>query len=52
MIRQKSPELKFFASPWSPPGWMKNTGRMQDGGTLRGDFNGVYYLAYAKYFVK
>ncbi|MDX2431697.1 MAG: beta-glycosidase, partial [Bacteroides sp.] len=24
-------ELKIFASPWSPPGWMKLTGKMDDG---------------------
>ena len=22
-IQEINPEIKFFASPWSPPGWMK-----------------------------
>lgn len=29
--KRKNPELKIFASPWSPPGWMKETGKMDDG---------------------
>jgi len=28
----ENPSLKIFASPWSPPGWMKISGKM-DGGT-------------------
>ena len=27
--------LKLLVSPWSPPGWMKDTGRMNDGGKLK-----------------
>jgi glucosylceramidase len=41
--------LKLFASPWSAPGWMKTNGRMKGGAELRGDFNGIYYLTYARY---
>lgn len=37
----------FFASPWSPPGWMKTTGNMI-GGSLKQE----WYPAYAQYFVK
>ncbi len=40
-------ELLFFASPWSPPGWMKSTGTMI-GGALLPEF----YPAYAQYFVR
>ena len=25
-------DLQFFASPWSPPGWMKLSGKMDGGG--------------------
>jgi O-glycosyl hydrolase len=42
-----NPDLVFFASPWSPPGWMK-TSESLIGGTLRPE----YYRTYAKYFVK
>lgn len=29
--KKQNPELKIFASPWSPPGWMKESGKMDDG---------------------
>lgn len=41
-------DLYLFASPWSPPGWMKDTGIMIEGGRLLED----YYGLWAKYFVK
>jgi O-glycosyl hydrolase len=28
---------------------MKENGRMKGGAKLRGDFNGIYYLTYARY---
>ncbi len=48
-----NPKLKFYASPWSPPGWMKNSGRMDGDGpqnTLRDDAR--ILKAYALYFCK
>lgn len=42
-----NPDLRFFASPWSPPGWMKTSGSMI-GGSLKPEF----YNVYAHYFVK
>jgi glucosylceramidase len=45
--RQKNPALLFFASPWSPPGWMKSTGSMIGGHLLP-----RWYAVYAEYFVK
>ncbi|MBX3177169.1 MAG: glycosyl hydrolase [Candidatus Hydrogenedentes bacterium] len=47
LAREKNPELLFYASPWSPPGWMK-TGDDHIGGHLYPR----YYDAYARYFVK
>ncbi len=44
---EKNPELLFFASPWSPPGWMKSTDDMIGGHVLP-----KYYRVYARYFVK
>ena len=46
-ILEINPELYLFASPWSPPGWMKT------GGSLCGGFmRGAYLECYADYFVK
>jgi glucosylceramidase len=45
--RALNPGLFLLASPWSPPGWMKDNNSMQ-GGTIRGR----YLDAYASYFVK
>jgi glucosylceramidase len=47
LARQKNPNLLFFASPWSPPGWMKSTGTMIGGQLLP-----RWYPAYAEYFVR
>lgn len=40
-------DLKFFASPWSPPGWMKTSGTMYDG-YMRSE----YIDCYADYIIK
>jgi glucosylceramidase len=51
--RQVNPSLTFLASPWSPPGWMKESGKMDGGGPqnrLRDDDR--VYRAYALYFEK
>lgn len=47
LARQKNPDLLFFASPWSPPGWMKSTGTM-----IGGHLQPRWYPVYAEYFVK
>ncbi len=38
----------LFASPWSPPAWMKSNDSMLHGGQLKPE----YYAAWAEYFVK
>lgn len=43
-----SPDMKLFASPWSPPAWMKDTGRMDAGGRLLPE----YYDTWARYLAK
>lgn len=52
MIRQAMEEtgnnLRLFASPWSPPGWMKTNGEMKHGGKLLPE----YHQTWADYFVK
>lgn len=47
LARQKNSNLLFFASPWSPPGWMKSTGTMIGGHLLP-----QQYAVYAEYFVR
>jgi glucosylceramidase len=42
-----NPAITVFASPWSPPGWMKTSGSMV-GGSLKSE----YYGAFARYMVK
>lgn len=46
LARRKNLDLLFFASPWSPPGWMKTTGSM-----IGGELLPQWYPAYARYFV-
>jgi glucosylceramidase len=46
-ILEINPELYLFASPWSPPGWMKTGGSMC-GGYMRN----AYLECYANYIVK
>lgn len=41
-------KLKLYASPWSPPAWMKDNNNMLRGGKLLP----VYNQAWANYFVK
>jgi glucosylceramidase len=45
--RSVNPDLFLFASPWSPPGWMKPNGSM-----LGGCMHPKSMPAYANYFVK
>ncbi|MCF6407462.1 glucan endo-1,6-beta-glucosidase [Chitinophaga filiformis] len=42
-----NPGIHIMGSPWSAPGWMKTSGKLE-GGSLRPDA----YDAYARYFVK
>lgn len=44
---QFNPQLKIMATPWSPPGWMKDSGSMISGSLLPG-----MYASFAEYFVK
>ena len=44
--RKVNPDLWLFASPWSPPAWMKDNKSMIRGGRLLPE----YYKTWAKYF--
>ncbi len=45
--RRLNPELRFMASPWSAPGWMKDTGSMVTGSLLP-----HHQQTYAEYFAR
>lgn len=44
---RKNPKLLIFASPWSPPAWMKDTGKLGTGSVLP-----EHYAAYARYLLR
>jgi len=41
--------LKILASPWSPPDWMKTTGKMDRGGQLKPGCRKIWAEYYSKY---
>jgi glucosylceramidase len=50
MLKQalaRNPNIKILATPWSPPGWMKDSGTM-----VGGNFQSQNNAALANYFVK
>src|SRR5258706_9784824 len=42
-------KISLFASPWSPPAWMKDNNDMLRGGKLKPDFAGSWALYYTKF---
>lgn len=44
-------ELKLFASPWSPPAWMKTNNSMLQGGKLRPEYQKTWAMYFSR-FVK
>lgn len=46
LARAANPDLLLFGSPWSPPAWMKTTGRLGTGSVAR-----EWYPAYARYLL-
>lgn len=47
-LRKAGDDMFLFASPWSPPAFMKEDGQLNGGGALKPEF----YQTYADYFVK
>ena len=41
--------IKLLASPWSPPGWMKSSGRMNEGGKLRPQCRRAWARCYVRF---
>ncbi|MGM0881366.1 MAG: glycoside hydrolase family 30 protein [Bacillota bacterium] len=48
-VLEISPEVKIFASPWSPPGWMKTSGSLMRGQLKEGQ---AYIDVLARYYRK
>ncbi|MCA9792582.1 MAG: glycoside hydrolase family 30 protein [Candidatus Eremiobacteraeota bacterium] len=47
-VLERAPGLKIFASPWSPPAWMKTNNDMLHGGKLKPEWAPVW----ARYYVR
>lgn len=45
-----NPQMKLFASPWSPPAWMKDNRNMLRGGKLRPEHRQTWADYYVKFF--
>lgn len=41
--------LKLLVSPWSPPAWMKDNGRMNDGGRLRPECRAAWAQCFVRF---
>jgi len=48
-LRLSDGRLRLFASPWSPPGWMKTNGQMNGGGKLRPEYRPTWAQYYVRY---
>ncbi|HEX2951980.1 MAG TPA: glycoside hydrolase family 30 protein [Armatimonadota bacterium] len=44
--------FKLFASPWSPPAWMKTTGMMNQGGKLKPEYREAWANYYCRYIAE
>ncbi len=42
-------DIRLLASPWSPPAWMKTTGRMNGGGSLLPEYRAAWARCYARF---
>ena len=47
-MRVAGPDFRLYASPWSPPAWMKTNNSMLRGGKLRNEYAGTW----ARYFTR
>jgi len=47
-IERSGNDVRLFASPWSPPAWMKTNNNMLRGGKLKPE----YYQSWADYYIK
>ncbi|MDF2537723.1 MAG: srfJ [Herbinix sp.] len=47
--QEKAEDMLIYASPWSPPAWMKTNGKMNKGGSLRKECQEAWARYTAKY---
>ncbi|ULU08557.1 hypothetical protein L3Y34_019630 [Caenorhabditis briggsae] len=52
MAQKYNDDLKFFAVPWSAPGWLKTTNSTAGYSSLLGSNQGTYHKAYVSYLIK
>ncbi|CAG7689974.1 unnamed protein product [Allacma fusca] len=45
-------KLKYFASSWAPPAWLKTNNKLNHGGGLHEAPGSIFYKTYAKYLLK
>ncbi|XP_015783277.1 putative glucosylceramidase 2 isoform X1 [Tetranychus urticae] len=50
--QQLNSNIKLFASPWSPPKWMKTSNQSEGLGILKGEPGSIYWKTYANYLIK
>ena len=48
-VKESDGHLSFFASPWSPPGWMKNNGSVFQGGKLLPQYADLWGEYFARF---
>ena len=51
-ISMSKRNISLFGSPWSSPFWMKTNNNMTGRGFIKGQVGGIFFKAWAKYFVK
>lgn len=51
-LEHASEPIKFIGSSWSPPAWMKNNGKLNNGGQLLAEAGSYQWKQYAKYLLK
>lgn len=49
--QQSNGRLQLMITPWSPPGWMKTTGKMVQGGKLLPEFREAWAQTFVKYLL-
>ena len=46
---KRSPEMRLYFSPWSPPAWMKTNGEMNHGGHLKPEYRALWAEYYCRF---
>jgi len=48
-LKKRKSNIRIMASPWSPPAWMKTTGKMNFGGKLKSEYRDTWADYYCKF---